>query len=456
MEITMEALTTALTKAAEEGATAAIKAANAVDPADRPAAKSIETPNVTRRRYGLPRLGVAMKAGYDGQWRQSQEFERDLSQATAEVFGYTKGNSDTNAKDPFIETFGAAKNSRSIYWPKTRQELAFVLQEMGEKASAKNVDLIDNAIKAMSEGTGSAGGYLVPTQYMQDQFEYALVSNIALRQVPGVRTLPTRSNVVALPRESTAAGADVAAEAGSLTAQDATLSQQTITIKKQYGYRQYSNELFNDADPAWMEFLANTLVRDVALKQDLQFIEGSGSGNNIQGIVGYSGLTTGPSLGTDGRSPTFDDFFQAQYLLRVANAEPDFVIAHPRVINSLQKAKDSTGNYILSNMGGYNMPRSFGTGLDGAPPKAFLIGALGTYYSSQINIARTVGASTDCTTVIVGQARYVVILERQGLEVAFSEHVAFANDQTAARCIGRAAVALTQPTAVTTIAGVRP
>jgi len=443
----------------KDAVTEAIKAINTVDDAARPAAVKAD-PTVSRvnlRRYGLPRLGKAMKAGFKGTFNADQQFEKDVSQATASLFGYNGPDGDEGDDDGF-----ATKSSRSIFWPKTRAEFAEVLMEMGERGAAKSIDQVDMAIRAMTEAStvsitaNTNGGVLVPPQFLQDQFEYALTSTIALRQVPGVRTLPVTSNIVLLPRESTTAGGSTAAEAGTLNAQDAVLAQQQITIQKQYGYRLFSNELYRDANPAWMEFLANTLVRDVALVQDLQYLDGSGSGSNITGLISYSGTTTGPNLGTNGRSPTFDDFMQAQYLLRVANAEPDFVIAHPRVLNSLQQIKDANGNYLMSNIGGYGRPTSYGTGLEGSPPKALLIGQLGMYFSSQLNIARTVGSSTDATTIIVGQGRYIVILERQGIEVAFSEHIAFNTDQTAARAIARSAVAVTQPKALTTITGARP
>lgn len=454
MEITMDGLKDVVA----ESVTAAMKAVNTVDDGARPGASAAPAANVNLKRYGPPRLGVAMKGLFSG-WRQSQRFELDTVQAATELFGYKGEKRDD--RDPFIDEVGAAKNERSLIWPKSRDEMVDVLIEMGERNAAKDVDQIDRAIKAMSEGTNSvtyansAGAGLVPPQFAQDRFAYALVSTIALRQVPGVEVMPVNSNVVLFPRESTPAGASTAAEAGSLSAADATLSQQSITIQKQYGYRQYSNELLHDATPAFNEFLANTLVRDVALKQDLEYLEGTGSGSSVQGIVGYSGLTTLASLGTNGRSPTFDDFLQSIYLLRKANAEPDFIIAHPRVLNSLAQLKDSTGNYLLSNSNGYNAPAVLSTGLPQAGPKAVVTG-LPVWFSSQINIARTVGTSADCTDVIMGQSRQCLILERQGIEVAFSEHVAFANDQTAARAIGRSAIVLVQPTAFGTILGVRP
>ncbi len=451
LTLTLEQLQQTVTGAV----TAALKAINTVDPDERPGAAAKSAPAFNRSRYALPRLGVAMKALHAGAFRASSAFERDVSDAAAELFGY-KGAKDDNENDPVVAEVGAGRGYRSLIWPKTRAEFADVLLAMGERAKAGEIDRVDAAIRAMAEGTGSAGGFLVPTQYLQDQFAYALVSTTALRQVPGIQTMPVTSNVIALPRESAKAGASQIAESAPLTAQDATLAQQTITIRKQFGYRLYSNELLADATPAWMEFLANTLVRDVALQQDIQFLNGSGVAPEIQGLIGYSGITAGPSLGANGSSPTFDHLFDGVYNLRAANAEPDFAIGHPRVLNSLSKIKDTTNNYLLSNAGGYGVPSLMSTGLrDAAAPKAVVLGFLPVWFSSQLPINLTVGTSTDCTTAILGNSRNVVILERSGIEVAYSEHVAFNADQSAARAIGRAAVAVLQPGAVETITGIR-
>jgi len=203
----------------------AIKAVNTVDPADRPAAGAVkEYPAFLRRHYGLPRLGVAMKASFDGQWRQSQAFERDLSQASSELFGYS-ASSDAEDRDPVLPDGGAAKSYRSVIWPKSRDEMTDVLYALGEKKAAKEAgDLaqIDAAIKAMAE----ASSPLVPTFYAQDKFQYALVSMTAVRRA-GVQSMPAPSNIISLPRESVAAGASLAAEAGTLSVQDPTLASQT-------------------------------------------------------------------------------------------------------------------------------------------------------------------------------------------------------------------------------------
>jgi len=446
-----------------QAADSAVRALNTVDAAARPGGV-VEVPAYNRQRYGLPRLGTAMRATYGGGFRKSQEFERDFSEAARSVFGYDKaGNDGDDEKDPFLESSGG-KSTRSLIWPKTREEMIEVLDAMGEKPAAREATYlarIESGVRAMSEASVGAGGALVPTQYMQDKFQYALVSMTAVRR-SGVESMPAASNIVVMPRESVPAGGSVAAEAGTLTPQDATLAQQTITIKKQYGYRLYSNELLADATPAWNEFLANTLVRDVALKQDQQFLEGVGTGNEITGLINYAGVTAGPAMGANGGTPTIDNVIDSTYLLRGVNVEPDIAYGAPRTMQTLSKIKDTTNNYILWAAGGYNAPRLYNGQIAGqfggaaTGPNAVLLGQIDFFFSNQMLTTRTVGTSADTTDLVITNRANLLIIERQGIEVAYSEHVAFNSDQTAARAIGRAAIVALQPTAVEVWVGIRP
>lgn len=410
------------------GVEAGLKAANTVDPADRPAAKTGEAPAFHRQR-GAPSLGKALKAltaRRMGKEPSGADFEMAVSAAAEEVFGVNR------------------ENPNSIIWAKNADEMRLLLTEMGERTAVKDYDRLDSAIKAMNEGTTTAGGHLVIPDYRHQDFEYALAPEVALRRVPGVRALPINSNNVKLPREDSRAGASQAAEAGTLSAADATFAQQSINIEKQYAYRLFSNELLADATPSFMEFVASSVVRDLGIQMDIQFLRGSGSTPQIQGIIGYSGLTTGPSLGTNGASPTFDHFADALYLLEAANARgADFMIAHPRVANSLRKVKDANGRYLWEPTGAPGVGEGNVLGIP-------------MFKTTNLLITQTVGSSTDCTTVILGDSSKVVILERQGVELAVSEHIAFNTDQTAVRALARSAVALLQPAAVMTITGVRP
>lgn len=423
--------------------TKAVKALNTVDEDSRPVAPT-KAAAFNRGSYGLPNLGIAVKSAFRGQTVNGGEFEKDFSQTAAEIFGYKGAAGDDSL------------TARSVVWPKTPEEARAVLHAMGE---TKHAARVDSAIKAATEGTTTAGGYLVPPMYAQDAFQYALVPNIVFRNLPGVTTMPVKSNLVYLPREDARAGGATAAEAGSLTAQDVTFAQQAITIKKAYGYRVFSNELLADADPSWNEFITKTLLRDVALFADQQHLEGTGSGNEITGLASISGTTSGPSLGANGRALAFDDLYSAIYNLRLANAEPQSGtgawIMHPRTLNSLMQLKDGSNQYMLTAAQGYNAPMALAGGFAASNgPKASLLG-IPVYVSTQIAINRTTGSNSDTSNVYLLDSSKAVLLERQGIELAFSDQVGFATDQSAYRAIARHGIAAVQPTAVEKITGVR-
>lgn len=429
-----------------------IKAANTVNPADRPAAASaapIAAPAWVKRK-AFPSLTRALKSARSGSFAKAG-FELEVSQA-AKALWYDQSGDDVA--------------ERSVVWPTTVEQALQLFDHMGETKATKELDRLDDAIKgvesvnatkAMGESGsyaltgGTSGGILVPPEFLQSLFSYALTPKVALRRVPGVRTLQVNSNNVRLPRETTRAGASQASEAGTLSSADATLAQQSITIEKQYAFRRWSNELADDSNPSFMEFLGQTVVRDLAVQQDSQYLQGNGSTPQIQGLIGYSGITN-PALpnGTNGGSPDFDTFFDAIYQLDLANANCDFLIAHPRVWNTLRKKKDANGRYLMSPVG---VPTGYGD--MAGNPRGVLLDYIPIFTTTSLSIALTVGSSTDCTTIVMGDSSQVVILERAGIELGFSEHVYFTTDEMAVRAISRSAVAILQPAAIETLTGNR-
>ena len=406
----------------------ALRAVNPVDPASRPAAG----PNVNLNPVRQFSIAKAINALRTGEWRGA-ELERDICQAAAVVLRDTPD-----------------KGSVIVPWT------AMAFRHVIEQASIRSEF---PAIRAASEGSVGAGLALVPPQYLQDQFVLSLQGPVAFRNCPGVDVIPVVSNSILFPRETVMPTSAAYAEAATLTASDPTFGQQTITIKKQASYNQFSNELLADATPAYEAYLIRSLSRSVALLQDQQFLEGSGSGANITGLGSYAGLTTGYAAGTNGDSysanAAADNVINLVYTARIAGFEPNAFIMHPRTMQSLAKVKDSNGRYLLESFGGvFGAPMNVPTA--GVLPtaatyqspawRAMLLG-YPVLFSNQIPINETQGTATTASHIYLGDFNFARVLERSSIELAVSEHINFTTDQTAVRAASRTAIVLTNPAA---------
>lgn len=321
------------------------------------------------------------------------------------------------------------------------------------KKGVKGLQL-DLQTKTLAEGTGSAGGFLVPPQYIQELLEIIRPNAVAFQA--GVQTRVVNSNLVNLPTMTTAAVASWIAENGAISPTDQVFGQQSASLSKLGAGVKVSNELIADSDPAIMEIVQQDLARVIALKLDLGVFEGSGSAPEIRGFANTSGVTAGPSMGANGATPTFANLSDLQYALESLNIT-DYdrwaFVMHPRGINTFRKIQDTAGYPILMANQGVNAPnRSFGPNLFGYP----------YYLTTQLSIARTVGTSSDTTNVYFGRFWESYVLMSGGLmidtstEAADATNSAFWSDQTWIRAKQRVGFLVRRPSGVVVWTGVRP
>lgn len=439
MEMTTEQLTELVEGAATRGADAAFRALNTPNPGDRPGG-SVGTPNINLGRPQRISIAKAIIAMRDHTWAGA-ELERDFGQATRSMF---------LGKDAEPEGFG---------YPNTMLAYADVVDQAAIRV-AEGDKLKEWAVRAAGEATTGAGGALVPPQFLQDQFVLSLQTAVAFRNAPGVDTIPVTSNLIYFPRETVMPGATGYAEGGTISPTDPTFGQQAITIKKTAALNQFSNELLADSTPAFEAYIGRSLSRKVALRQDYEFLEGTGAGAVILGMGSYTGLTTGGATGANwaqnakgATAPGTDYPLNMIYLARTAGWEPNAWIMHPRTLNSLSTVKDTTGRYILQSAGGvYGAPvvtpnvgaLSTQIQYQPSPWKAMLFG-IPVLLSAQIPINES--GVTNASHVYLGDFNFARVLERQAIEIAISDQIYFTTDQTAVRVSVRSAIVLTAPAA---------
>jgi len=199
--------------------------------------------------------------------------------------------------------------------------------------------------RAMSEGTASAGGYLVPTILA------AQIIDLARNMT---RVIQAGASIVAMPNQTldTAkwAGDPSSAwhtENAAITPSDATLGKVTLKAKALAALTVVSRELVEDAPNVGQE-LARAFAASFAVKVDKAALYGSGTDPEPRGVKNTSG-TTLQSMGTDGAVLTnYDPFINAVGALADSNegANGGIVVA-PRTERNAAKLKDTTNQPMM-------------------------------------------------------------------------------------------------------------
>lgn len=151
--------------------------------------------------------------------------------------------------------------------------------------------------KALSEGTDSAGGFLVPEQFAAGIEVYTLDESIVR---PLARKIPMATDVLNYPlvkstsNESSVHGGVIAywtEEAGTKTTSQPTFGQVKLIAKKLTGFTYASDELLEDAAIGLEALLLKLFGEAIAWYEEEAFWQGSGVGQPL-GIMNSAALVT--------------------------------------------------------------------------------------------------------------------------------------------------------------------
>jgi HK97 family phage major capsid protein len=338
--------------------------------------------------------------------------------------------------------------------------------------------------RALITSSGSAGGFIVPPDYMNEIIE--LLRPRAQVRGAGPRTIPMPRGTMTLPGQNSPATASYGSETGQIKASQQTLNQIVASFKKLTALVPVSNDMMRYADPAVDAFVRDDLVKVIALREDLAFLMGDGTQDTPRGFLSFangwashgggtlgSWFTTANSVfavnGTDPANSTGGNFITstAAYTLATAAAElggainrldtanvPDMKrvwFMHPRSFNYLFNVLNSLGVYV------YRDELAKGT-LFGYPFKK----------TTQIGNGfwDTTGTNKDLSFIFLAEMEEAMILDSMQLELAVSREgtyvdaggntvSAFQNDQTIIRAIAEHDFQLRHDASIAIIQGVR-
>lgn len=318
--------------------------------------------------------------------------------------------------------------------------------------------------KALAEGTPSAGGYLVPEEWMPDILGLLGARAVVRRANPRIQPFNKLMHQTSV---STTATAYYTLENAAITPSQPSLAETPLlTPHNLTALVAASNYLLNDAAAAdaWVR---DDMVNVITMREDLAFLRGDGTGGEPVGFRNKAGVTLDPLVPpANGFYVTLAQLRRIRAVLRAKNAYGEVVrpvwFFGPNFITYLETIEEqsggaATGRLLLdSGLLTINDDQSSGV-IDGVP-----------FFSTSIwpeNI--TYGTTANTTEIMLVNMAQAIVGESQQLELDASTEAtytpdggttyvsAFQNNQSVFRGIMRHDVAHRRPDQIVIQRGVK-
>ena len=280
----------------------------------------------------------------------------------------------------------------------------------------------------MTTQTGTTGGYLVPTQFYAKLM--ALVTEMSIVRSRAT-IIPMTSRVTQIPAldVTTPQAAGDTAFLGGVVArwtEEATTSNKTEPNLKQIdltnyelsGYSQVGNTLLADSAIGLEAFLFTIFSRAIAWYEDYAFIRGNGAAKPL-GFQSWQGFIQ-VARKTASHFNLADVANMYARLLPGGGSPHNLAwVIHPTVLaDFLQMASTAAAgqNIVLNNIQG--------------KPQLQMLGI-------DVCVSEKVAALGSANDVSLFDGSQYLLGDRQQVEIAFSEHVAFLNNQSVWRFVSR-------------------
>ena len=282
--------------------------------------------------------------------------------------------------------------------------------------------------RAMSEGTATAGGHLVPAPLAARVIDKARSQSVAVQA--GASTVPMDSETLKYATVTGDPTIAIVGEGSAISDSDFTFGSSTLTAFKLASLHFVSLELLEDANNL-ESFIESSLAEQFALGMDNQVLNGTGS-SAPTGILNTSGIN---SVAVSGALANYDKFSDGVGEIRKDNFyNPLGMVIHPRDVAALDKLKDTTNQPLV-------------------PPQSY--SALNMFQSSQLAIDG--GSGSDESNIIIGDFSELLLGMRTELRLEISREAkdAFEKGQVAIRAYMRFGVSIPRPTAFCKLTGVQ-
>jgi len=250
-----------------------------------------------------------------------------------------------------------------------------------------------NTVKALSEGVGADGGYIVPTEFRAIVIE-KLQKAAVIR--PYAQVIPMGRNKLEVPVEGSAVTASWKGENVDLDETNPDFGQIVLDTNKLTGLSIMSRELLADTPINLVNYIAGRFANAFAQAEDKAFMTGAGT-TEPKGLRQYT-VGGGDQLGAD---LTGDDLITLFYGLPAQYRKNSVWLMHNNIIALCRKLKDGVlGRYLWTD------------GLGDAPATI-----LGRPVLEQNDIPIDLGVGNDESEIWLGDLQFYLIGDRQTMEV---------------------------------------
>ena len=350
----------------------------------------------------------------------NQQFER---QADADNFFGKKQNNTVlrNAAD-FERHYAKNDNSEQPY------DIADFLRGVGKLRSSEGVQ------NALSVGTDATGGYAVPGVLMPGILGAMAPVSALMTAGVGIVPLDMGAKTFTTAAVDTIPTAAWRAESGALAESDPAFRAVVATPRSLSFKFKVSRELLADAY-GLVDALNQAIAQAFAKEFDRVGLRGTGTAPQPRGILNTSGIQS-VTNGANGTALIgYANLFSATQALLQADAPmPGAAVMSPRSLVKLGGLTDSTGQPV--NVPGMLQP-------------------LKLIATSQIPNNLTVGTSTDCSEIYVGDFSKMFFAMRESVSIQLLNELYAATGEIGFACHVRADVVLTYPAAFAVVTGVR-
>lgn len=194
---------------------------------------------------------------------------------------------------------------------------------------------------ALSIGTDSEGGYLVPDEYEKKLVE-ALEDEVFFRSLATV--IKTSSGDRKIPIVTSKGEAAWIDEGGQFPESDDSFGQTSIGAHKLATMIKVSDELLNDSVFNIEQYISKEFGRRIGTKEEEAFFIGDGTGKPIGIFNKTGGADIAVTAATT--SITFDDVMDLYYSLRAPYRNKATWLLNDSTVKAIRKLKDGNGNYI--------------------------------------------------------------------------------------------------------------